>query len=70
MCQHGSIYAPTIRLFQIMQALRRSRRPVTAEALAAELEVSTRSVYRDIANLMTSVVVAIRECRMTPEHLL
>jgi predicted DNA-binding transcriptional regulator YafY len=43
---------PPIRLFQIIQALRRSRKPVTAEALAAELEVSTRSVYRDIANLI------------------
>jgi predicted DNA-binding transcriptional regulator YafY len=43
---------PPIRLFQIIQALRRSRRPVTAEALAAELEVSTRSVYRDISNLI------------------
>jgi predicted DNA-binding transcriptional regulator YafY len=43
---------PPIRLFQIIQALRRSRRPVTAEALATELEVSTRSVYRDIANLI------------------
>ena len=43
---------PPIRLFQIIQALRRSRRPVTAETLAAELEVSTRSVYRDISNLI------------------
>ena len=43
---------PPIRLFQIIQALRQSRRPVTAEALAAELEVSTRSVYRDITNLI------------------
>jgi len=43
---------PPVRLFQIIQALRRSRRPVTAEALAAELEVSTRTVYRDISNLI------------------
>jgi len=43
---------PPVRLFQIIQALRRSRRPVTAETLAAELEVSTRSVYRDISNLI------------------
>jgi len=43
---------PPLRLFKIIQTLRRSRRPVTAEALAAELEVSTRSIYRDIANLI------------------
>jgi predicted DNA-binding transcriptional regulator YafY len=40
------------RLFQIIQVLRRSRRPVTASQLAEELEVSQRSVYRDIADLM------------------
>lgn len=40
------------RLFQIIQILRRSRRPVTASQLAVELEVSQRSVYRDIADLI------------------
>jgi predicted DNA-binding transcriptional regulator YafY len=40
------------RLFQIIQVLRRSRRPVTANDLASELEVSQRSVYRDIADLI------------------
>jgi predicted DNA-binding transcriptional regulator YafY len=40
------------RLFQIIQILRRSTRPVTARALAGELEVSKRSVYRDIADLI------------------
>src|SRR5215813_11018031 len=40
------------RLFQIIQILRRSKRPVTAAALAAELETSKRSVYRDIAALI------------------
>jgi predicted DNA-binding transcriptional regulator YafY len=40
------------RLFQIIQALRRSSRPVTASMLAEELEVSKRSVYRDIADLI------------------
>src|SRR3569833_3247534 len=41
------------RLFQIIQILRRSgRRPVTASHLATEMEVSQRSVYRDIADLM------------------
>jgi predicted DNA-binding transcriptional regulator YafY len=40
------------RLFQIIQILRRSTRPVTAAALAAELETSKRSVYRDIVALI------------------
>src|SRR3989344_9078281 len=40
------------RLFQIIQVLRRSSRPVTAEAIAAELETSKRSIYRDIATLI------------------
>jgi predicted DNA-binding transcriptional regulator YafY len=40
------------RLFQIIQVLRRSNRPVTAADLAAELETSKRSIYRDIAALI------------------
>ena len=40
------------RLFQIIQILRRSTRPVTAAALAQELEVSKRTVYRDVADLI------------------
>jgi predicted DNA-binding transcriptional regulator YafY len=40
------------RLFQIVQILRRTGRPVTAEAIAEELETSKRSVYRDIAALI------------------
>lgn len=40
------------RLFQIIQLLRRSTRPVTGATLAAALEVSTRTLYRDIATLM------------------
>ena len=43
---------PADRLFQIIQILRRSTRPVTAAALAAELEISKRTVYRDVADLM------------------
>lgn len=39
------------RLFQIIQILRRHRGPVTAEAIAGELETSKRTVYRDIADL-------------------
>jgi predicted DNA-binding transcriptional regulator YafY len=40
------------RLFQIIQVLRRTRQPVTAEAMAAELETSKRTIYRDIADLI------------------
>lgn len=40
------------RLFQIIQILRRTPRPVTAAALAEELETSVRTVYRDIADLV------------------
>jgi predicted DNA-binding transcriptional regulator YafY len=40
------------RLFQIIQFLRRSSRPVTAADLATELETSKRSVYRDVAALI------------------
>lgn len=44
------------RLLQIIQILRRHRRPVTADAIAVELEVSMRTVYRDIAALQTDRV--------------
>lgn len=44
------------RLFQIIQILRRTARPVTAAALAEELETSIRTVYRDIADLMAQRV--------------
>lgn len=39
------------RLFDIIQVLRTARRPMTAAALAATLEVAPRTVYRDIATL-------------------
>lgn len=39
------------RLFETIQIIRAAQRPVTAEALAAELEVSVRTVYRDVAAL-------------------
>jgi predicted DNA-binding transcriptional regulator YafY len=42
------------RLLRLVQALRRHRRPVTADALAFELEVSPRTIYRDIATLIAS----------------
>ena len=44
------------RLFEIVQILRRERRPITADGIAAELETSKRSVYRDIAALMAQRV--------------
>ena len=40
------------RLFQIIQVLRRTRKPLTADAIAAELETSKRTIYRDIAELI------------------
>jgi predicted DNA-binding transcriptional regulator YafY len=40
------------RLLDLLQALRRRRRPVTAARLAAELGVSERTIYRDIATLV------------------
>ncbi len=43
------------RLFQIVQIIRREK-VVTAQRLAEELEVSERTVYRDIADLMASGV--------------
>jgi predicted DNA-binding transcriptional regulator YafY len=44
------------RLLQLLQILRRHRRPVTGEAIALELEVSLRTVYRDIASLIADRV--------------
>ena len=44
------------RLLNLVQALRRHRRPVTAETLALELEVSVRTIYRDIAGLVANRV--------------
>src|SRR3984893_11588147 len=40
------------RLFQIIQVLRRTRKPLTADAIAAELETSKRTIYRDITPLI------------------
>ena len=47
---------PADRLFRIIQILRRKRRPTTAHEIAAELETSLRTVYRDIAQLMAERV--------------
>lgn len=42
----------TERLFSIMDALRRHRRPVTAAVLAEEQGVSVRTLYRDVQTLI------------------
>lgn len=41
----------TYRLFDLLQVLRRHRHPVSGDALARELGVSLRTLYRDIAAL-------------------
>ncbi|WMW80848.1 YafY family protein [Undibacterium cyanobacteriorum] len=41
----------TQRLFDLLQLLRSYRFPVTAQTLADQLQISVRSVYRDIASL-------------------
>ncbi len=42
----------TERLFAVMDALRRHRRPVTAASLAQEQGVSVRTLYRDVQTLI------------------
>ena len=39
------------RLLSLLQALRAYRRPVSAERLASELNVSIRTIYRDVVSL-------------------
>ncbi|MCD7061316.1 helix-turn-helix transcriptional regulator [Pelagibacterium xiamenense] len=46
------------RLLELMQALRRRKRPVSAQTLAEEMGVSKRSIYRDI-NALKSMGAAI-----------
>jgi predicted DNA-binding transcriptional regulator YafY len=41
----------TTRLLTLLQVLRGKKRPVTAAVLAAQLEISERTLYRDIAEL-------------------
>lgn len=42
------------RLFQIIQLLRRRRRATTAAEIAERLEVSERTIYRDVRDLVAS----------------
>lgn len=44
------------RLFEIVQILRRAAAPLTADALATELETSRWTIYRDIAELIAQRV--------------
>lgn len=44
------------RLFEIIQVLRKARRPLTANEIAAQLETTRWTIYRDIAALMSQSV--------------
>ena len=46
----------TERLFKIIQILRSAKKSVTAQQLADELEKSTRTIYRDIEELLAQHV--------------
>jgi predicted DNA-binding transcriptional regulator YafY len=52
------------RLFRIVEYLKARRQVVTADTLAEVLEVSTRTIYRDIADLGLSGVPIIGEAGM------
>lgn len=54
----------TERLFQIIQILRSTRSPVTGRDLADELEISLRTLYRDMAELMAQRIPIIGEAGM------
>ncbi|MCB5202735.1 YafY family transcriptional regulator [Neorhizobium sp. T786] len=41
------------RLFEIIQIVRLAKKPVTAAEIAAQLEVTVRSIYRDIVELQS-----------------
>jgi len=46
----------TSRLFSIIQTLRTAKRPITARQLCDQLEVSLRTIYRDVAELQAQNV--------------
>lgn len=48
--------ARMVRMFEIVQMLRAARAPLTAESMARRLEVTRRTVYRDIVALQASGV--------------
>ncbi len=49
------------RLLRLIQVLRRARGPVTAAKIAGELEVTVRTVYRDVASLIGNRVPVLGE---------
>lgn len=49
------------RLMQLIQVLRRARGPITAATISRELEVTIRTVYRDIASLIGNRVPVLGE---------
>lgn len=51
----------TDRLFEVIQLLRGAATPVSSSTLAAQLEVSQRTVYRDIATLQSMRVPIVGE---------
>ena len=46
------VLSRSARLLDLIQALRRRRRPVSAAQLAEELGVSLRTIYRDVETLV------------------
>ena len=54
----------TERLFQIIQVLRSARSPITGRQLADELEISLRTLYRDMAELTAQRVPVTGEAGM------
>lgn len=54
----------TERLFQIIQILRAARAPVTGQELAEELEISLRTLYRDMAELAAQRIPITGEAGM------
>ncbi len=54
----------TERLFQIIQILRSARSPITGRQLADELEISLRTLYRDMAELSAQRVPITGEAGM------
>jgi predicted DNA-binding transcriptional regulator YafY len=71
----------TERLLDLLQLLRRHRSPISGAALASELGVSLRSLYRDIATLRgqgagiegepgAAWIVAIASCSSLPPYML
>lgn len=49
------------RLFRIVEYLKARREAVTADELAAEMQIGVRTIYRDVADLRTSGVPIVGE---------